>query len=118
MTRGVEGRNKSGIDFLEFDQIYDSAEEIDYVTSGVVSDMIVDTYLTDAAVNEANSGGPMSDSQGRVLGIASHGPIMANLYEQNQEGIFDRAEGIAVFQRLRLACEHLFEGTPVCPYEN
>lgn len=93
-------------------------EETDYVTFGVVSDMSVDTYLTDAAVNEGNSGGPMLDSQGRVLGIASHGPIMANLYEQNQEGIFDRAEGIAVFQRLRLACEHLFEGTPVCPFEN
>lgn len=93
-------------------------EETNYVTFGVVSDMTVDTYLTDAAVNEGNSGGPMLDSQGRVLGIASHGPIMSDLYEENPDGIFDRAEGIAVFQKLRLSCEHLFEGTPVCPFEN
>lgn len=93
-------------------------EETNYVSFGVVSDMTVDTYLTDAAVNEGNSGGPMLDSQGRVLGIASHGPLRSDLYEGNQQGIIDRAEGIAVFQKLRLACEHLFEGTPVCPFEN
>jgi S1-C subfamily serine protease len=91
-------------------------DETNYVTVGVVSDMTIDTYLTDAAVNEGNSGGPMLDSHGRVLGIASHGPIMSDLYEENPAGIYDRAEGITVFQRLRLSCEHLFAGAPACPF--
>lgn len=93
-------------------------DETNYATFGIVSDITIDTYLSDAAVNEGNSGGPLLDAKARVLGITSHGPIKADQYEPNPEGIYDRAEGIAVFQRLHLACERFFKGSNMCPFEN
>lgn len=93
-------------------------EETNYATLGIVSDLNAQSYMTDAAVNEGNSGGPLLDTQGRVLGISSYGPIMSDLYSDNPAGIYDRAEGIAIFQRLRLSCEHLFFGAPECPFAN
>ncbi len=92
--------------------------QTNYATIGIVSDLTAGTYLTDASVNEGNSGGPLLDSRGRVLGIASYIEIMSNLYDDNPQGIYDRAEGIATFQRLNLACEHLYFNVTECPFQN
>lgn len=89
-----------------------------YATAGIVSDSDSDAYFTDASANEGNSGGPLLDSQARVLGIASRYPVMSNLHAQNPPGIYDRAEGISMFMKLKLACKHLFDGTTACPFQN
>lgn len=89
-----------------------------YATAGIVSDSDADAYYTDASANEGNSGGPLLDSRGRVLGIASRYPVMADLHAGNPPGIYDRAEGISMFMKLKLACKHLFDGTTACPFQN
>lgn len=89
-----------------------------YATTGIVSDSDSDAYFTDASANEGNSGGPMLDSHARVLGIASRYPVMSDLHSGNPPGIYDRAEGISMFMKLKLACKHLFDGTTACPFQN
>ncbi|MGJ7441075.1 S1C family serine protease [Aquipuribacter sp. MA13-6] len=63
------------------------------VTSGIVSNVDDLTYQTDAAVNPGNSGGPLLDREGRVLGV--------NTFVVGGTGL-----NFAV--RLEAACEQLF----------
>lgn len=43
------------------------------ITSGIISQVYSDAYQTDAALNHGNSGGPLLDMTGRVLGINTLG---------------------------------------------
>ena len=43
------------------------------VTTGIVSNVYSDAYQTDAAINHGNSGGPLLDRRGHVLGITTLG---------------------------------------------
>ena len=58
--RGLENTLTSGIlsGFREFAQLYDGT-------------ILVEFLQTDAAINSGNSGGPVVDSKGRIVGIAS-----------------------------------------------
>lgn len=43
------------------------------VTAGIISQVYTDAYQTDAAMNRGNSGGPLLDRNGRVLGVNTLG---------------------------------------------
>lgn len=87
-----------------------------YVTVGVVSDVSADEYMTDAAVNEGNSGGPMLDNQGRVLGLVDSKMYQSNIFSENPNGTYDYADGLSTIKRLRVLCEHVFSGAASCPF--
>ena len=57
---GLENSFSSGIisGFRDFNQIYDGTVQVEFIQ-------------TDAAINSGNSGGPLFNSQGEVIGIAS-----------------------------------------------
>jgi S1-C subfamily serine protease len=88
-----------------------------YVTVGVVSNVSADEYMTDAAVNEGNSGGPMLDNQGRVLGLVDSKTYQGNIFDENPSGIYDYADGLSTVKRLRVMCEHVFSGAASCPFK-
>lgn len=92
-------------------------DEVNYVSFGVVSVVEQGEYKTDAAVNEGNSGGPMLDSRGRVLGLVSYKPVMAESTVTGSDAVVNRAEGIAAIKRLRLACEVVLTGMRECPFK-
>ena len=88
---------------------------VDYVTFGVISAVNFDEYETDAATNEGNSGGPLLDRQGRVLGIMDYKPLMAD-QNNSATGAVKTAEGIAAAKRLRVLCQNIFSGSKNCPF--
>ena len=92
-------------------------QEVNYVSFGVVSSVSQSEYKTDAAVNEGNSGGPMIDSHGRVLGLVSYKPIQAEGTLTGNDAVVSKAEGIAAIKRLRLACPVVLNGMANCPFE-
>lgn len=64
------------------------------VTAGIVSNVYSDAYQTDAAINHGNSGGPLLDSRGKVLGVTTLG--------------IDR-EGLNIAFRLTALCDELLD---------
>jgi hypothetical protein len=87
-------------------------DRTNYATLGIISAVKDRYYETDAAANEGNSGGPMVDSKGRVLGIVSS--------YQLKEGVDQTvvaADGMVQVMRLSQACGTLFP-TGACPFSD
>ena len=89
-----------------------------YVTVGIISSVSDGEYNTDAAANHGNSGGPVLNSSGKVLGIVSSGAIEVDAIDNNAEGIWDNAAGITTIKRLKLACPGIFGKVVTCPFSN
>lgn len=89
-----------------------------YVTVGVISSVTDSEYSTDAAANHGNSGGPLLNSKGQVIGIVSSGAIEENAIDSNEKGIWDHAAGITSVKRLKLACSQIFQGSDPCPFSD
>ena len=75
-----------------------------YLTFGVVSEQNATEVFVDVPLNEGNSGGPVVNRNGEVLGVVSYGRVMADLFEDNDEGTYDRADGISAIKKLRNLC--------------
>jgi len=88
-------------------------DEKNYVTLGIISASSQSEYRTDASANEGNSGGPLLDSRGRVLGLISYKPCQ----EDNDQGYCTAADGIVVAKKLSLACKVLFSRAANCPFD-
>jgi S1-C subfamily serine protease len=88
-------------------------DEKNYVTLGVISASSQSEYRTDASANEGNSGGPLLDSRGRVLGLISYKPCQEN----QAPGFCTAADGIVVAKKLSLACKVLFARAANCPFD-
>lgn len=93
-------------------------DRVNYATFGIISAVNQDEYETDAAVNEGDSGGPLLDRYGRILGIISYKPLHNNVNSSNPSNNFVTAEGISAAKRLRVACSYLFFASPSCPFKD
>jgi S1-C subfamily serine protease len=89
-----------------------------YVTVGIVSGVTDSEYNTDAATNHGNSGGPMLNSRGEVLGIVSSGAIEVDSIDENKKGIWDNAAGITTIKRLKMSCDLIYATEQICPFVN
>ena len=94
-------------------------DEINYATFGIITTVNHDQYGTDAAINRGNSGGPVLDSQGRVLGIVSYKTFHTEneLNSNNKSDVLDSDDGMSYIKRLRLTCEHIYSGVTTCPFK-
>lgn len=91
---------------------------VNYATFGIISAVNHDEYETDAAVNEGNSGGPMLDRYGRILGIISYKPMKHDTNSSDPASNWVVAEGIAAAKRLRVTCDYVFFSSPICPFKH
>lgn len=85
-------------------------DRTNYATLGIISAVNDRYYETDAAANEGNSGGPMVDSKGRVLGIVS-----SYWLKEGVDGDLVAADGMVQVMRLSQACGTLFPSA-ACPF--
>lgn len=93
-------------------------DEVNYVTFGVISSVTDKEYKTDAAVNQGNSGGPLLDAHGRVLGLVSYKPYDQGLISENPSEIYDYPEGMAAIKRLKVSCSRIFASNSYCPFDH
>ena len=87
-----------------------------YVSFGVVGDQNAEEVFVDTPLNEGNSGGPVVNGKGQVIGIVSYYPLEADLYDGNPDGIFDRAEGISAIKKVVNVCLLPANVVPTCPF--
>jgi len=95
-------------------------DEKNYATFGIVSAVRHDEYATDAAVNPGNSGGPLLDSQGRVLGLMSYISEHSEHARdsRNDSSVLDADIGMSYAKRLRLTCGYIYSAVPNCPFKD
>lgn len=95
-------------------------DKIDYATFGIVTKVTDSEYFTDAATNKGNSGGPLLDSQARVLGLISYFQTVPEKWidENIKNDFLDKAEGLSAAKRLVNACALIYSGNPKCPFED
>lgn len=93
--------------------------ELNYATFGIITTVRHDEYGTDAAINAGNSGGPILDSHGRVLGLVSYKSMHPEsmIDDRNDSDVLDADQGMGYVKRLRLTCEHIYSDAPVCPFK-
>jgi len=94
--------------------------EINYATFGIISKVTDSEYYMDAPTNPGNSGGPLLDSQARVLGIVSWGRLIPeeDIHPGNKSDNLDMVNGISAAKRLSNACAVIYSGSPKCPFVN
>lgn len=91
-------------------------EQEQYLSFGVVSDQNATEIFVDTPLNEGNSGGPVVNGRGEVIGVASYYPVRSNLYEGNTTEIQDRADGISALKKLSNICSLPRNIVRVCPF--
>ena len=94
--------------------------EINYATFGIITKITDSEYYTDAPTNHGNSGGPLLDSQARVLGIVSWFQTISEhvVDPNNKSDIMDQVNGISGAKRLSNACALIYSASPKCPFQN
>jgi Trypsin-like peptidase domain len=99
-------------------EIGNPIDKIDYATFGIITKVTDSEYFTDAATNKGNSGGPLLDSQARVLGLISYFQTVPEklIDETIKNDFLDKAEGLSAAKRLVNACALIYSGNPKCPF--
>lgn len=94
--------------------------EINYATFGILTKITDSQYYTDAATNHGNSGGPLLDSQARVLGLVSWFQLVPESFidPRNKSEVRDQVHGISAAKRLSNACAVIYSSSPKCPFRD
>lgn len=94
--------------------------EVNYATFGIITKITDSEYYTDAPTNQGNSGGPLLDSEARVLGIVSWGRLIPEnqIDSGNESDGLDAVNGISAAKRLSNACALIYSASPKCPFTN
>lgn len=92
--------------------------EVNYATFGIITKVTDSEYYTDAPTNHGNSGGPLLDNEGRVLGIISWFRLISEdeIYDKNRSKIKDQVHGMSGAKRLNNACPLIYSASPDCPF--